>query len=114
MIARAEFGIEEIKMNLVESCINFNAFGFLPYLLSPLVRVCYPNKIRFYSYLQDILKSAEENSIGQLELRIEKGHWEEDKDLWAYNFYDQQHKYPRINLQVKENGNNIFLDIMPF
>ena len=114
MNIKGDYEIEEIKKQLINSCINFNSRSFLPYLLSPSVIVSFPNKVRFYNYFSDILNGAKEISQGNLELRVEKESWEEDKDLVAYNFYDQVHQYPRINLQVKETTNNLFLDISPF
>lgn len=106
--------IEEIKKQLIISCINFNAQNFLPYLLSPQVQVDFPNKIRFYRLLKHILKTAKEETTGSLELRIESETWVKDKDLLAFNFYDEVHKYPRINLQVKEMEDKIFVDLKPF
>lgn len=110
---KTSFEIEEIKSKLIECCINCNAQEFLPYLLSPLITVDFPNKIRFYRFLKSILKSAGEESEGVLELRIEREAWDEENVL-SYNFYDEIHKYPRINLKVKEENNNLHLDLMPF
>ena len=106
--------IEVIKRTLFESCRSYNALMFLPYLLSPAVRVGFPNKIRFYSSLKNALTLAKERSFGELELKIEKVFWEDDPELLAYNFYDQIHQYPRINLQVKETEDSLFIDVMPF
>lgn len=108
------FNIELIKEQLVKSCKTCNAKDFLPYLLSPLVRIDFPNKIRFYSFLKYLLETAKEKSGGALELRIEAGPWEEDEELLAYNFYDEVHKFPRINLKVKEIGDEIFINVKPF
>jgi len=72
MDAKAIFEIEEIKVKLIESCISCNAIDFLPFLLSPALKVRFPNKIRFYSFFKSILKRAREESIGMLELRIER------------------------------------------
>lgn len=109
-----KFQIEEIKQNLIQSCINLNAFHFLPYLLSPLVQIDFPNKIRFYRFLKYLLETAKEESVGYLELKIEAGPSEEDEEIKSYNFYDQVHKYPRLNVQVKEERENIFIDLKPF
>ena len=106
--------IEEIKQNLIQSCITFDAFHFLPYLLSPVVEIDFPNKIRFYRFLKYLLKTAKEEATGSLQLRIESEPWEEDKQLFFYNFYDEVHKYPQINLQVKEMEDRIFIDLKPF
>lgn len=106
--------IEEIKKQLFVSCINFNAFHFLPYLLSPLVQVDFPNKIRFYRFLKYLLEAAKEESEGAIQLRVEHEPWEDDEALLAYNFYDEVHKNPRINLQVKEMEGRIFIDLKPF
>lgn len=48
-----------------------------------------------------------------LELRIEKEPWDNENVL-SYNFYDEVHKYPKINLKVKEANNSLHLDILPF
>ena len=107
------FGTKEIKAKLIECCINCNAIDFLPYLLSPSVTVDFPNKIKFYGFLKSILKCAGTDSLGTLELRIEREPWDKENVL-AYNFYDKAHKYPRINLKVKEENNNLHLDLLPF
>lgn len=106
--------IEEIKQNLTLSCMEFKAYNFLPYLLSPLVRVHFPNKIRFYNYLKDIIQTAKIESSGALELRIEANPWQKDEKLKSYNFYDQLHKAPQINLLVREYPESIFIDLKPF
>jgi len=79
-----------------------------------MVEIYFPNKIRFYRFLKYLLKTAEEGSQGALQLKIESGPSEEDEALLAYNFYDEVHKYPRINLQVKEMADRIFIDLKPF
>ncbi len=107
------FQIEEIKQNLIQSCINLNAFHFLPYLLSPSVTVEFPNKTRFYGFLKSILNCAGKDSHGKLQLRIEREPWDKE-DVLSYNFYDEVHKTPRINLKVKEGNNRLHLDILPF
>ncbi len=107
------FQIEEIKQNLIQSCIEFKAINFLPYLLSPSVTVDFPNKIRFYGFLKTILNCACQDSQGMLELRIEREPGDKENVL-SYNFYDETHKYPRINLKVKEGNNRLHLDILPF
>ncbi len=106
--------IEEIKQNLIQSCITFNAFHFLPYLLSPVVEIDFPKKIRFYRFLKYLLETAKEESEGALHLKIETGPWEEDAEILSYNFYDEVHLHPRLNLQVKENRDSIFIDLKPF
>ncbi len=106
--------IEDIKEHLIQSCKSFDAFHFLPYLLSPLVEIDFPNKIRFYRFLKYLLENVKEESGGALHLKIETGPWEEDEKILSYNFYDEVHKFPRINLQVKEMENRIFIDLKPF
>lgn len=69
------FPIEEIKQNLIKSCIHLNAFHFLPYPLSPTVTVAFPNKIRFYGFLKTLLDCAAKDSRGKLEIRIERESW---------------------------------------
>ncbi|MFO7719912.1 MAG: hypothetical protein R6W85_05655 [Gillisia sp.] len=110
---KAVYEIEEIKAKLIECCINCSAREFLPYLLSPLITADFPNKIRFYGFLKSILKSAGKESEGVLDLRIEREAWD-DENVMSYNFYDEVHKYPRINLKVKEVDNKLHLDLMPF
>ncbi len=110
---KAVYEIEEIKEKLIKCCINCDASDFLPYLLSPSVTVDFPNKIRFYGFLKSILKCANEESEGILELKIEQESREKENVL-SYNFYDEVHKYPRINLKVKEEPNKLHFDLMPF
>ena len=109
-----EFKIEEIKENLIQSCESFDAFHFLPFLLSPLVEIDFPNKIRFYRFLKYLLETAKEESEGALHLKIETGPWKEDEKILSYNFYDEVHQHPKLNLQVKEMENRIFIDLKPF
>lgn len=110
---KAGFEIEDIKAKLIECCINYNANEFLPYLLSPSVTVDFPHKIGFYRFLKSILKCAGKGSEGMLQLRIEREPWDQENVL-SYNFYDEVHKYPRINIKVKEENNNLNLDLLPF
>lgn len=107
------FPIEEIKQNLIQSCIELNAIYFLPYLLSPTVTVGFPNKSRFYGFLKTILNCARQDSQGTLELRIEREHWDPENVL-SYNFYQKGHTCSRINLKVKEENNCLFIDLVPF
>ncbi|MGY5851473.1 hypothetical protein [Salegentibacter sp. F14] len=106
--------IHHIKQNLILSCIEYNAFHFLPYLLLPQVIVDFPNKIRFYRYLKYTLQTAKKQADGKLELRIERSPWGEREGIVCLNFYDQEHQNPRINLQIKENDYSIFIDLQPF
>lgn len=113
MEAKAIFEIEEIKVKLIECCINYNAFDFLPFLLSPALKVRFPNKIRFYSFFKSILKCAREESVGMLKLRIEQESWEQE-NVKSFNFYDEVHKFPRINLKIREEKYNMHIALMPF
>lgn len=111
---KEDIQIQQIKQNLILSCIEYNAFHFLPYLLSPQVCVNFPNKIRFYRFLKYVLQIAKKEAVGKLELRIERNPWEERKGFLSFNFYDQERQYPRINLEIRENDNSIFIDLKPF
>lgn len=108
------FTVTEINEALVQSCINNQPIHFIPYLLSKNVIVESENKVRFYKFFKYLLNCAHSNSVGPLELKIEKYPWEKDNDMRYYNFYDEVHKYDRLSFKHKEIGNKVFIETMPF
>lgn len=113
MEVQPEKEVEEVRKKLIEACISYNPKAFLPYLLDPIVKVDFPNKIRFYSFFSTMLTEAMKESIGALEVRIEESYGQ-GKDMVALDFYDQVHKYPRINLLIREERRSFLIDIWPF
>ena len=48
-----------------------------------------------------------------LELRFEQESWEKE-NVNSFNFYDEVHKFPRINLKIREEKNCLIIDLKPF
>lgn len=111
---KSTYSIEEIKINLISACINYNPKSFIPYLLSSNVKTSMPNKMRFYWYFKYIVKCAQEESVGELYLRKEQPKWRSSEEVVQYNFYDQFHKYSRISIEVIERESTILMEVMPF
>lgn len=110
-----EENTKEIIINkLIESCLNFDANIFKPYLQSEIVTTDTPDKKRFYWFFKKMLCCAKDNSIEPMSFKIEKVHWEKDEDVKYYNLYDSVHKYSRLSLRIKETENQIYLETMPF
>ena len=107
-------GIEKIKSELINSCINYNAKEFLPYLLSKNVKTGMPNKIRFYRFLKSMLLFTKENSIGKLSFSTKGIETNELCKKYYLNFYDKRHINSRLTIEVKETEKYIYLDTLPF
>lgn len=105
---------EIILEKLIESCLNFNPELFHPYLQSEKVTTDMPDKTRFYSFFQQMLLCAKDNSVEPMTFKIEKANWENDISMQHYNLYDSVHKHSRLCIKVKESDGKIYLDIMPF
>lgn len=103
-----------IKENLTTSCLNQRPKDFIPFLLSEKVKTEMPNKTRFYSFFKHKLNCAKQKSVGKWTLRIEKTNWNNETDTFAYNFYDEKHKYARLSIMVTEQTDKIILETMPF
>jgi uncharacterized protein YjbK len=106
--------IEKIKAELISSCINNTPASFFPFLMSTDVQTEAPNKIDFYHFFKHMLNDAHIRAKGKLTLRIEESTDDIDKVVLDYSFYDNVHKHPLLSVEVKENNNQILLDIMPF
>ena len=106
--------MEKIKAQLILSCINNAPESFLPFLMSAEVETEAPNKKDFYQFFKGLLNHAHGSSEGELLLKIEQPTLDTDTEVHNYNFYDNAHKYPLLSIEVKENNNLIYLDVMPF
>lgn len=106
--------IEDIKNELILSCITGDSKRFIPFLLSKNVKTEMPNKIRFYSFFKHMIECSKQNSIGKWTLRIEEASWHDKQNTLAYNFYDEKHKYARLSIMVTEQNDKLILDTMPF
>lgn len=111
---RKTLPIEKIKAELINSCLNYNAKSFIPFLLSENVLTGMPNKIRFYRFLKRMLICTKENSKGQLVARIENKNENNSRKKYYLNFYDKIHKHSRLTIEIKETKNSIYLDTLPF
>jgi hypothetical protein len=82
--------------------------------MSSQVQTEAPNKMDFYHFFKDMLNKAHATEKGKLTLKIEDSTDDIDKVTCNYNFYDNSHKHYLLTIVVKENNNQILLDIMPF
>jgi hypothetical protein len=106
--------IEKIKAELISSCINNTPETFLSFMMSADVQTEAPNKMDFYHFFKGMLNDAHIRAKGKLTLKIEESTDDIDKVVLDYSFYDNVHKHPLLSIEVKENNNQILLDIMPF
>lgn len=106
--------MEKIKAELILSCINNDPKSFLPFLLLAEVETVAPNKKDFYQFFKVMLKDAHLRAKGELTVKIEEDIWETDKGIVNYNFYNNAFKHSLLSIEVRENNNQIYLDIMPF
>ena len=60
-----------------------------------------------------MLKCAYKASKGKLHLKIENPAWE-DEGYKHYCFYDNYHKYSRIDVKIKESNGKLYFDMLPF
>lgn len=100
-----------IKTGLINSCVNFDAKSFIPFLMSQNVQTGMPNKIRFYQFFKQMIDCSKEGSIGKLTPKMEMNNSKTKKYL---NFYDETHKHPRLSIEIKETENTIYIDTLPF
>lgn len=106
--------IEKVKSELISSCLNYNPKSFIPFLLSENVLTGMPNKIRFYSFLKQMLISTKKNSKGKLIAKIEKKNKNNSQKKYYLNFYDKIHKNSRLTIEIVETKNSIYFDTLPF
>lgn len=109
-----EYNNKTILDKLVDSCLYLDASLFWPYLQSEKVKTDMPTKNNFYSFFQRMLITAKLNSVEPMIFKIENPYWEEEENTLHYNLYDSVHLHPRLSILVKEDANEIHLDIMPF
>ncbi|WP_339919223.1 hypothetical protein [uncultured Flavobacterium sp.] len=105
---------EKIKAELISSCINNTPESFLSFLMSADVQTEAPNKMDFYHFFKGMLNEAHIRAKGKLTLKIEESTDDTDKVVLDYSFYDNIHKHSLLLIKVKENNNQILLDVMPF
>lgn len=111
---KAEVSIENIKSELIKSCVNYNAKSFIPFLMSNNVLTGMPNKTRFYSFFKYMVNCTKQCSDGQLTYKIEHEEIQNNQISYYLNFYDKTHKYSRLSIEIKETKDNIYLDTLPF
>lgn len=111
---KTEVSIENIKSELIKSCVNYDAKSFIPYLMSNNVLTGMPNKTRFYSFFKYMVNCTKQCSEGQLTYKIEHEKIQTNQISYYLNFYDKIHKYSRLSIEIKETKDNIYLDTLPF
>lgn len=106
--------IEEIKAELINSCVNYNTKSFIPFLMSKNVLTGMPNKIRFYIFFKYMVSCTKESSVGQLTFKIEHEKRTNSERNYYLNFYDKIHKYPRLSIEIRETKEHIYINTLPF
>ncbi len=98
---------------LLRACRDGKPIKFLPILFKRSIQTNMPNKLRFYSFFNQMLKCAHKSKRGDLRLKIESINYEGGNEL-CYSFYDNYHKGPRISIIIKKEYNLIKLTTLPF
>lgn len=111
---KSETPIENIKSELIKSCVNYYPKTFIPFLMSKNVLTGMPNKTRFYRFFKQMVNCTKQNSEGQLTFRIEHEKIKNYQRNYYLNFYDKIHKYSRLSIEIRETKENIYLDTLPF
>ncbi|KJD31346.1 hypothetical protein PK35_14635 [Tamlana nanhaiensis] len=106
--------IEKIKIELINSCVNYDTKSFIPFLMSKNVLTGMPNKTRFYVFLKYMVNCTKQCSEGQLTFKIEQEKITNNQKNYYLNFYDKIHKYSRLSIEVKETNENIYFNTLPF
>jgi hypothetical protein len=99
---------------LIFSCINYEPQSFIPYLLSDQVKTNMPNKVRFYKFFNHMLACTAKNSEGELRLRIKRVYFSKEKGTQDYSFYDTKHEHARLNMEVEERDNKMYIATLAF
>jgi hypothetical protein len=108
------YGIEEIKKALINSCIKLKSNEFIPYLLSEKVKTGMPNKVIFYKSFKNLIKSTEKNKKGEISFKIKKIEKNEFEEKYYFNFYDKFYKNAQLTIEVVEKKQEIYFDTIPF
>ncbi|WP_157473401.1 hypothetical protein [Eudoraea adriatica] len=108
------YTLEEVESGLITACTSFNASLFLPFLKSAVVKTKMPNKMRFYSFFKLMLYCTKQSSVGPLRVKKGKGFFLDGKGAYSLQFYDSIHKYSRLNIEIQETENAIFIETLPF
>lgn len=107
--------IENIRTELIKSCVNYDTKSFIPFLISKNVLTGMPNKMRFYRFFKQMVNSTKQSSKGQLTFKIEnENNNNNNKRNYYINFYDKIHKHSRLSIEVRETKENIYFDTLPF
>ncbi|MFA5300577.1 MAG: hypothetical protein WC389_20510 [Lutibacter sp.] len=111
---KSESPIENIKNELIKSCVNYDTKAFIPFLMSKNVLTGMPNKMRFYRFFKQMVNCTKQNSKGQLTFKIEHEKNNNNQRNYYLNFYDKIHKYSRLSIEIRETKENIYLNTLPF
>jgi len=106
-----KFTLKDIKEALVKSIIAFNPDYFKPFLFDDKVQCDATSKNAFYKLFKMMVCSAKAESVGKLKLTIEET---DDPRKKLYCFYDEVHLHSRLNIDVIENEDSIWIEILPF
>ncbi|TDU40347.1 hypothetical protein BXY82_2394 [Gelidibacter sediminis] len=103
----------KLKKSLIIAVLQNKPKIFLYHLLVNNIETTFPNKLNFYRFFTSMLKCAYKTSKGKLHLKIENPEWE-DEGYKHYSFYDNYHKYSRIDVKIKESNGKLYFDMLPF
>ena len=106
------FTKDEILDILIESVMTFNSSLLKACLWSENLEFSGLNTMRFYRYYKGMVICKKASSIGELYLKIEK--YDYSPDALFYIFHDNYHKYSRLSIEVKNKGEKVYINVMPF
>lgn len=107
--------IIESKNILIHSCKLCKPSFFTLTLLSPCVKVFFPNKMRFYRYFKSVLNEAKKEKPKEgLFLKIEDAYEVNFNGGKNYCFYSSTNKGALIVLEIKETEEHLLIEIHPF
>lgn len=98
---------------LIDSCQNIDARLFLPYLKNNSIKTNMPNKLKFYDFLEYMIRRMKESSVGNINYKIESVEWSK-KIFQSIKFVDEVHSFPRLTILYEQQNKNLYLQIIPF
>ena len=104
----------DVLRNMIICCRNYDLKKFIPYLMSEKVHTNFYNKIQFYSFLKRQLLYVKTIASGTLTCKIEKKEWQLNHNAHLFNFYDSEHKYERLSIEVEFENGVMILDLQGF
>ena len=79
----------------------------------PAFKTTFPDFDSFISFYSSMLEQAKERSVGSITLKIEPKCKTLNRGFTAYNFYDESHVYPILNMEIQQIGKAITIGMSP-